>query len=275
MESEKRGSSHFPFQFNLNLEEDAKTRIWRMIYAQKILKAFDYTSENFLDEEDDHVFRNLPDGQTAFISRLLSFMVMSEEDEDSFGHSRFVAGYTILMAKALGYEKGYFLRDMERGALLHDLGKVGIPESVLKKRSPLTFVEREMIKEHPLLGYEMIKGLDFLKRPALVVLYHHERYDGAGYPFGLSQGAIPLEARIFSLADTLDAITSDRPYRKRKGFQEALEEIRRGSGCQFDPFLVDVMLEIPKKYWEKTREDTLTRLRQLSSHRPKKIYLVH
>lgn len=234
MEIERRGSSYFSQGFNLSLEEEPKTRIW-------------------------NIFR-------------LPSLMMTEDHEDSFGHSQFVTSYTLLLAKALGYENERFLRDIERGALVHDIGKIGIPEAILRKKGPLTFPEREMIKEHPCLGYEMIKEFNFLKKASLVVLYHHERYDGTGYPFGLCRESIPIEARIFSLADTIDAITSDRPYREGKGFQEALEEIKRGSGSQFDPFLVDIALEILRKYWERIREETMVKFGRLAFHLPKSTF---
>jgi HD-GYP domain-containing protein (c-di-GMP phosphodiesterase class II) len=166
----------------------------------------------------------------------------------------------------LGIEDKKFLADIERGALLHDIGKIGIPESILRKKGPLTLFEREIVKDHPLLGFKLIEEFGFLQRAAQVVLYHHEHYNGLGYPYGLAGEQIPLEARLFSLADTVDAITSDRPYRQGRSFEEARREIERHSGSQFDPALVEVFLSIPETRWVKTKMETLRTLRLPTVH---------
>ena len=150
--------------------------------------------------------------------------------------------------------------------MLHDIGKIGIPESILRKPGALTSVEREIIKDHPLIGYELIEEFEFLKKPAQVVLYHHESYDGLGYPYGLAADDIPLEARIFALADTLDAITSDRPYREAKSFEEAFKEIEKGRGSQFDPSVVDAFFSIPKEKWEGIKQETEESFRFYTVH---------
>jgi HD-GYP domain-containing protein (c-di-GMP phosphodiesterase class II) len=171
-----------------------------------------------------------------------------------------------LLTKALGVEDKSFLINIERGALLHDIGKIGIPESILRKAGPLTKKEKEITQQHPLLGYEMIEEFDFLKRAALVVLFHHERYDGCGYPYGLAGEEIPLEARIFALADTLDAITSDRPYSRAKSFPEAYREVEKSQGSQFDPQLADVFLSIPVEKWQRIKAKTQISLPSLIIH---------
>lgn len=212
-------------------------------------------------EEDDYAEK-----QIFFNSHLIQFIAATDDNEDTVGHSQFVANYTLLLTRELGIEDKKFLVDIERGALLHDIGKIGIPESILKKKGPLTLIEREIIKDHPLLGYKLIEGFSFLERASQVVLYHHEHYDGQGYPYGLAGENIPLEARIFSLADTADAITSDRPYRKGRSFEEARREIERHSGSQFDPHLVEVFLSIPQERWQRAKMDTLRTLRLPTIH---------
>lgn len=194
--------------------------------------------------------------ENFFNSNLLYLIAITDGNEDTLGHSQLVSRYSVLFAHELGIEDRSFLIDLERGALLHDIGKIGIPKFVLRKDGPLTQREKEIVKEHPLLGYEAIKGFDFLKNAAEVILYHHERYDGDGYPFGLKGEEIPLGARIFALADTLDAITSNRPYKVAKSFGEALIEIAKGRDTQFDPYLTDAFLSIPKKKWENIRENS-------------------
>ncbi len=187
----------------------------------------------------------------AFLNpNLLYLIAITDGNEDTLGHSQLVSKYATLFAGELGIEDMNFLFDLENGALLHDIGKIGIPEFILRKDGPLTSKEKEVVMEHPLLGYQMIEEVDFLKKAAEVVLYHHERYDGTGYPFGLSGEEIPLGARIFALADTLDAITSDRPYRKGEDFEVAWREIEKGRESQFDPHLADIFQLIPLEKWQ-------------------------
>lgn len=197
-----------------------------------------------------------------FNSELIYFLAATDSREENLGHSRFVAGYTLLMAQTAGVTGRRALLDIERGALLHDLGKVGIPEDILQKKGPLTEEEMEIIRYHPLIGFAMIEEFSFLQGAAEIILFHHERYDGTGYPFGLQAEEIPLSARLFSLADAIDAMTSDRPYRRSRSFEEALEEIKLCSGTQFDPQLVEITLSIPAHRWIKTREKVLKSLRQ-------------
>ena len=193
----------------------------------------------------------------AFLnSSLLYFIASTDGNEDTVGHSQLVARYTVFLAKTVGIEDKNSLINIERGALLHDIGKIGIPEFILRKAGPLNKIEREIVQEHPLLGYRMIEEFNFLKEAAQIVLFHHECYSGDGYPFGLSGEEIPLEARIFALADTLDAITSDRTYREGRSFDEAYREIEKNQGSQFDPLIVEVLLSIPKEEWQNIKAET-------------------
>ena len=189
----------------------------------------------------------LLESQAYLHSNLLYLIAATDGNEDTVGHSQLVARYTLLLTKAMGIEDRAFFSEIERGALLHDIGKIGIPDSILRKRWPLTDKEREIIKEHPYLGYEMVEEFPFLNKASWVVLFHHESFDGRGYPYGLKGEDIPLEARIFAIADTLDAITSDRPYRKGQSFRVALDEIERVRGTQFDPAIVDAFLSVPEE----------------------------
>ncbi|MGB8951064.1 MAG: HD-GYP domain-containing protein [Candidatus Aminicenantales bacterium] len=260
-------TSHFrsDFDFRPNGGDSPYQKLKRMISAKKILRDLNHSCERSFPEEGSS-FRFIPNPPAYIKSHLLYFIAVTDENEDTFGHSQFVAAYTLLLAKALGFDNEKFLIEIERGALLHDIGKIGIPESILRKVTPLQFYEKEIIKEHSLLGYEIIEEFDFLKQAAQVVLYHHESYDGSGYPLGLSGDAIPLEARIFSLADTMDAITSDRPYRKGRSLEEAFTEIRKCSGSQFDPSLVNGLLSIPKERWQQVQEQTHRTCRRLTIH---------
>jgi len=130
------------------------------------------------------------------------------------------------------------------GFFLHDIGKVGIPESVLCKPGPLTDDEWDIMRTHPGIGAQIVEPIRFLEGAVEIVRTHHERWDGRGYPIGLRGEQIPLAARVFAIADSFDAMTSDRPYRAAMSFDEAFEEIRLGSGTQFDPDIVEVFLDL-------------------------------
>ncbi|MGA2430895.1 MAG: HD domain-containing phosphohydrolase [Candidatus Acidiferrum sp.] len=169
-------------------------------------------------------------------------------DNETAGHSQRVCRYSIGIALAMGWSEKQS-GSLARGAYLHDIGKLGIPDSILLKPGPLTPEERERMRQHVQIGFDLVKDIPFLADAAEIVLTHHERYDGRGYPGGLKGEEIPLGARIFAVADTLDAITSDRPYRLASSFAAARETIRHCSDSQFDPAVVRVFLGIPEETW--------------------------
>lgn len=258
----------------LNLNRDLKkypfwpdqiNKIKKVTSARKMLKDLSQHYESIF-KEHDHLKENMAERQAFLNSNLLYLIAATDGNEDTVGHSQLVASYTLMLTKAMGIEDKDYLVNIERGALLHDIGKIGIPESILRKPGALTSVEREIIKDHPLIGYELIEEFEFLKKSAQVVLYHHESYDGRGYPYGLAADDIPLEARIFALADTLDAITSDRPYREANSFEEAFREIEKGRGSQFDPSVVDAFFSIPKEKWERIKQETEESFRFYTVH---------
>jgi putative nucleotidyltransferase with HDIG domain len=169
-------------------------------------------------------------------------------DGSTAGHSARVTQYAMIIARAMGCSSA-LLRELTRGAYLHDIGKMGIPDDILLKDSSLTSQEYAVMKTHSSIGYQLVRRISFLSPAAELVLTHQERFDGGGYPLGLRGKQIPLAARIFSIADTLDAMTSDRPYRKALPLDTALNEIRQEAGRQFDPELVTAFLSIPKSAW--------------------------
>ncbi|MCL5961075.1 MAG: HD-GYP domain-containing protein [Chloroflexi bacterium] len=164
-------------------------------------------------------------------------------DRETEGHSRRVSQLTVALAKEMGVPQEE-LKAIEYGALLHDIGKIGISDTILLKPGSLSDDEWLQMRRHSYLGYKMLSRIQFLSGAADMVHAHHERNDGKGYPSGLAGEAIPLGARIFTVVDTYDAMTSDRPYRKALSHEEALEEIRRNSGTQFDPKVVEVFLRM-------------------------------
>jgi putative nucleotidyltransferase with HDIG domain len=173
---------------------------------------------------------------------------LDAKDAETEGHCQRVTAFTITIAKAMGVDKA-LLRHIARGAFLHDIGKMGVPDSILRKPGPLTAEEREIMRRHCNIGYAVLERIPFLKEAAEIVLSHQECYDGSGYPRGLRGEQIPLGARIFAVADTLDAMISDRPYRKALPISAAREEIKRYSGRQFDPRVVEVFLAHPDSVW--------------------------
>src|SRR5579871_560828 len=176
------------------------------------------------------------------------------KDAETEGHSKRVTAFTIAIARAMGLS-GDKIRVIARGAFLHDIGKMAIPDAILRKPGALTEAETEIMREHCFRGYQMLKKIPFLSEASEIVYSHQERFDGTGYPRGLSGQDIPMGARIFSIADTLDAITSDRPYRAAQSIQVARDEVERFSGRQFDPEVVRVFMEMPDTIWEDLRKE--------------------
>ncbi|MGH2919015.1 MAG: HD-GYP domain-containing protein [Solirubrobacteraceae bacterium] len=167
-------------------------------------------------------------------------------------HAERVAAYGLELARATGLE----LADspqIEFGFLLHDVGKVAVPDAILFKPGPLTTIERTVIEQHPLTGTEIVRDIAFLGAARDVIRSHHERWDGAGYPDGLARDDIPLSARVFAVADTLDALTTQRPYRAASSFAEARAIIEQESGAHFDPDVVAAYSEVNDDMIEEIR----------------------
>ena len=176
------------------------------------------------------------------------------KDSETEGHSKRVTAYTIALARAMGISPAE-IKVIARGAFLHDIGKMAIPDDILRKPAALTSDEQKVMREHCTRGFNILRKIPFLSEAAEIVFSHQEHYDGSGYPTGLRGGEIPIGARIFAVADTLDAITSDRPYRKASSFDAARQEILRCSGTQFDPSVVEVFLKIPNELWHELRSE--------------------
>ena len=176
------------------------------------------------------------------------------KDRETEGHSKRVTAFTIAIARAMGLPREQ-INTIARGAFLHDIGKMAIPDKILNKPGKLEPEEFSIMREHAYHGYQIVRKIPFLAEASEIVYSHQERFDGTGYPRGLKGEEIPLGARIFSVADTFDAITSDRPYREKQSLQAARAEIAKWSGRQFDPEVVKVFLEMPDKIWDDLRKD--------------------
>jgi putative nucleotidyltransferase with HDIG domain len=190
------------------------------------------------------------------------------KDAETEGHSKRVTAFTIAIARAMSLpdEK---IRVIARGAFLHDIGKMAIPDAILRKPGALTDEERTIMREHCYRGYQMLRKIPFLAEASEIVHSHQEMFDGSGYPRGLKGEQIPLGARIFALADTLDAITSDRPYRRAQSVAAAKEEINKFAGRQFDPEVVRVFNTMPNSIWEDLRKQISAQVFQISGPQPR------
>ena len=175
-------------------------------------------------------------------------------DSKTEGHSKRVTAFTITIAKKMGLPSEQ-IRVIARGAFLHDIGKMAIPGAILRKPGALTVNEMAVMRQHCVKGYEILKKAPFIAEAAEIVYCHHERYDGTGYPRGLKGEQIPLGARIVAVMNTLDAITSNMPYRSAQSFHAAREEILRWSGGQFDPQVVEAFRAMPEHIWDALRRD--------------------
>lgn len=178
-------------------------------------------------------------------------------DDATGGHALRVSRYFIALAEALQFPAAQ-LPHAIRGAYLHDIGKLAIPDSILLKPGNLNEQETGIMQTHVGIGYEMVRQIPFLEPASGLILNHHEQYDGSGYPRGLRGVEIPLSARVFAVADTLDAMTSNRPYRCGLSFDAALREIRKQSGHQFDPAIVKTFLQLPATLWADIRHGRST-----------------
>lgn len=176
------------------------------------------------------------------------------KDTETEGHSRRVTAYTIALARAMQLPPQE-IRTIARGAFLHDVGKMAIPDAILLKPGRLTRDEQTTMREHCARGYQMLRKIPYLREAAEIVYSHQEHFNGSGYPRGLRGEEIPVGARIFAVADALDAITSDRPYRNATSFATARREIKKNIGTQFDPDVVNVFLQMPERVWEDLRAE--------------------
>jgi cyclic di-GMP phosphodiesterase len=167
-------------------------------------------------------------------------------------HSYRVTEYTLILAKSFGVPHSDLV-NMAKGALLHDIGKIGVPDHILLKPGKLTDHEYEIMRKHPVYGYNLLKRLTFLERAAEIVLSHHENFDGTGYPHHISGNEIPLGARLFSVVDTFDTMTTGRSYRQAISYEESIDLITRFSGSQFDPEIINVFISIPDEVWTTAR----------------------
>lgn len=180
-------------------------------------------------------------------------LALDLREHETGHHSYRVTEYALNLGRHMKLDE-LQLSVIAKGALLHDIGKIGVPDNILLKPDSLTDEEWHLMKQHAQLGYELLNKIEFLEESSLIVYTHHERYDGNGYPRGLAGDEIPLGARIFSVVDAFDAMTSKRVYKKAMPFEEAVDRILESSGTQFDPVVVDTFVNIPVDEWKNIRK---------------------
>ena len=210
--------------------------------------------ENHLEElveqrtvELDKALNSLEGAYRSTLKALTA--ALETRDSETHGHSERVVTYSLRLGREYGLSSEK-MKALEFGSLLHDIGKIGVPDSILRKPAKLTEEEWVRMREHPLHGQQILRGIEFLEGAARVVAQHHEKWDGTGYPFGLRQEEIDICARIFAVADAFDAITSDRVYRRGKPYEAAAQELDDWAGRQFDPKVVEAFHRVPKEDWE-------------------------
>lgn len=206
--------------------------------------------EELVEQRTAELDRALNSLEGAYRSTLKALTAALEtRDSETHGHSERVVSYSLRLGREYGLNSDE-MKSLEFGSLLHDIGKIGVPDSILRKPAKLTEEEWVRMREHPLHGQQILRGIEFLQGAARVVAQHHEQWDGSGYPVGLRGHDIDICARIFSVADAFDAITSDRVYRRGKSYEAAAKELDDWAGRQFDPKVVEAFHRVPKEDWE-------------------------
>ncbi len=217
--------------------------------------------ENHLEElveqrtaELDQTLNSLEDAYRSTLKALTA--ALETRDLETHGHSERVVSYSLRLGREYGLDAAR-MKSLEFGSLLHDIGKIGVPDLILRKPAKLTEEEWVLMREHPTHGQQILKGIEFLEGAARVVAQHHEKWDGSGYPLGLKGEEVDLCARIFSVADAFDAMTSDRVYRKGKPYADAAKELDAWAGKQFDPKVVEAFHRVPQCDWEELHARSL------------------
>lgn len=217
--------------------------------------------ENHLEElveqrtgELDKALGSLEEAYRATLKALTA--ALETRDSETHGHSERVVSYSLRLGREYGLDAAQ-MKALEFGSLLHDIGKIGVPDSILRKPGKLTEEEWVRMREHPAHGQQILRGIEFLEGAARVVAQHHEKWDGSGYPLGLKGEEVDLCARIFAVADAFDAMTSDRVYRRGKCYEDAARELDDWAGRQFDPKVVEAFHRVPRTDWEELHRQSL------------------
>jgi putative nucleotidyltransferase with HDIG domain len=231
------------------------TRAFERLVAARQARAYKGSLENSIQRRTHELEVALSELESNYQMTLEALVAaLDSREHETYSHSLRVRAYTRHLARRAGFPPA-LLPSLEQGALLHDIGKIAVADAILLKPAKLTPEEWVEMRKHPTAGDEILKRVPFLRPASAIVRHHHERFDGTGYPDGLKGAEIPLGARLFTVADTLDAMTTDRTYRKAPGSEAARAEILRWSGKQFDPHIVELFLKIPPAIWMQVRDE--------------------
>ena len=240
--------------FNLGELNDSLRRSYQRLVAARAARHYQASLEKSVHQRTLDLQSALLNVESNYQDTLEALVAaLDSREHETYAHSFRVRTYTIQLARKVGYPPA-LLPQLEQAALLHDIGKVAVRDSILLKPGKLTEDEWGEMKTHTIAGEEIIRRVSFLRPAAHIIRHHHERFDGKGYPDGIGKDEVPLGARIFAFADTLDAMTSDRPYRKAPGWDAAYEEIERCTGTQFDPEISKYFLDAPIESWQSIRK---------------------
>ena len=254
--------------FDLRQAEAAVSRALEYHELVVTKKRYETRLEELVEQRTAELDQALDSLEQAYRTTLQALTAALEtRDAETHGHSERVVTFSLRLGREYGLNAPN-MKALEFGSLLHDIGKIGVPDAILRKPAKLTDEEWERMREHPLHGQQILRGIDFLKGAAKVVAQHHEKWDGSGYPLGLKAEDIDICARIFSVADAFDAITSDRVYRKGRPYEVAAQELDEWAGRQFDPKVVEAFHRVPQEDWDELRRRSLMRKPHHSDWQP-------
>jgi len=226
---------------------------------------YQYHLEELVAERTAELDKALEEVENSYRSTLKALVqALETRDFETHGHSERVVTFSLRLGYEMGLDKAT-MRDLELGALLHDIGKIGVPDAVLRKPAKLNEEEWAKMRLHPQHGQKILRNIPFLEGASRIVAQHHERWDGEGYPFGIRGEDIDIGARIFAVVDAFDAMVSDRVYRRGCSYEDAVKELERCAGTQFDPMIVQAFKAIPKEDWEILRRRSLMDKQEISS----------
>lgn len=247
--------------FDLRQAEAAVARAFEHHQLVADKRRYENHLEELVEQRTAELDEALDSLENAYRSTLKALTAALEtRDAETHGHSERVVTFSLRLGREYGLSEAE-MKALEFGSLLHDIGKIGVPDAILRKPAKLTDEEWVRMREHPLHGQQILRGIKFLEGAARVVAQHHEKWDGSGYPLGLKGEEIDVCARIFSVADAFDAITSNRVYREGRSYEEAAQELAQWTNQQFDPRVVAAFHRVPKEDWEELRRHSMMRER--------------
>ena len=245
--------------FDLRQAEAAIARAYEHHELIVAKRRYENHLEELVEQRTAELDQALDSLENAYRTTLQALTAALEtRDSETHGHSERVVTFSLRLGREYGLT-ALEMKALEFGSLLHDIGKIGVPDAILRKPAKLTDEEWVRMREHPMHGQQILRGIKFLEGAARVVAQHHEKWDGSGYPLGLKAEEIDICARIFSVADAFDAITSDRVYRQGRPYEAASQELDEWVGRQFDPKVVEAFHRVPLEDWDELRRRSLMR----------------